>query len=70
MGYKEHAAPLYIISKVFPLSFIYFDRLCIIMWDVASNSAPENIRHVFTKVSDVHSYSTRSSLNDDFLTEH
>ena len=40
------------------------------MWDVANNSAPENIKRAFTRISEVHSYPTRSSLNDDFYTEH
>ena len=68
--YKQHAVPFFLNSKVFPLSFIYFDCLCSIMWDVANNSAPENIKRAFTRISEVHSYPTRSSLNDDFYTEH
>ena len=40
------------------------------MWDVANNSAIENIKRVFTRISEVYSYSTRSSFNDDFYTEH
>ena len=68
--YKQHAVPFFLKSKVFPLSFIYFDCLCSIMWDVANNSAPENIKRAFTRISEVHSYPTRSSLNDDFYTEH
>ena len=40
------------------------------MWDVANNSAPENIKRAFTRISEVHSYPTRSSINDDFYTEH
>ena len=64
--YKQHAVPFFLKSKVFPLSFISFDCLCSIMWDVANNSAPENIKRAFTRISEVHSYPTRSSLNDDF----
>ena len=67
---KQHAVPLFLNSKVVPLSFIYFDCLCSIMWDVANNSAPENIKRAFTRISEVHSYPTRSSLNNDFYTEH
>ena len=70
MDYKQHAVPFFLKSKVFPLSFIYFDCLCSIMWDVANNSTPENIKRAFTRISEVHSYPTRSSLNDDFYTEH
>ena len=40
------------------------------MWDVANNSAPENIKRAFIRISEVHSYPTRSSVNDDFYTEH
>ena len=67
---KQHAVPLFLNSKVFLLSLIYFDCLCSIMWDVANNSVPENIKRAFTRISEVHSYPTRSSLNDDFYTEH
>ena len=42
MDYKQHAVPFFLKSKVFRLSFIYFDCLCSILWDVANNSAPEN----------------------------
>ena len=42
MDYKQNAVPFFLKSKVFPLSFIYFDCLCSILWDVANNSAPEN----------------------------
>ena len=69
-NYKQHAVPFFLKSKVFPLSFIYFDRLCSIKWDVANNSAPENIKRAFTRISEVHSYPTRSSLNDDFYAKH
>ena len=68
--YKQHAVPFFLNSKVFPLSFIYFDCLCSIKWDIANNSAPENIKRAFTRISEVHPYPTRSSLNDDFYTEH
>ena len=68
--YKQHAVPFFLKSKVFPLSFIYFDCLCSIMWDVANNSAPENIKRAFSRIPEVHWYPTRSSLNDDFYTEH
>ena len=68
--YKQHSVPFFLSSKVFLLSFIYFDCLCSIMWDVANNSAPENIKRAFTRIPEVHSYPTRSSLNDDFYTEH
>ena len=68
--YKQHAVPFVLNSKVFPLSFIYFDCLCSIMWYVANNSSPENIKRAFTRIAEVHSDPTRSSLNDDFYTEH
>ena len=68
--YKQHAVPFFVNSKVFPPSFIYFDCLCSIVWDVASNSAPENIKRAFAGISEVQSYPTRSSLNDHFYTEH
>ena len=56
MDYEQNALPLFVNSKVFPLSFIYIDCLCNIMWDVANNSAPENIKRVFTRISGVLSH--------------
>ena len=61
--YKQHSVPFFLSSKVFLLSFIYFDCLCSIMWDVANNSAPENIKRAFTRISEVYSYPTRSNLS-------
>ena len=40
------------------------------MWDVANSSAPENIKRAFSRISEVHSHPARSSLNDNFYTEH
>ena len=62
--YKQHAVPLFLNSKaVSPLSFTYFYCLCSIMWDVANNSGPENIKRAFTRISEVYSYPTRSNLS-------
>ena len=50
------------------LLFYYLDRLCNIMWHVANNFAAVNIKEVLLGfVMTVHSYSTPSSLNSDFL---
>lgn len=42
--YKQHAVTLFLKSNVSLLSFIYFDRLCNIMWDIVKNHAPENFK--------------------------
>ena len=66
MDYKHHAVHVSLsLSPIFYLLWL----TCNIMWDIANNSAPENIKRAITRISEVHSYSTRSSLNDDFYTE-
>ena len=63
---NEHTIPLFINAKLLPLNFLYYKTLSELMHDVSTASAPVNIRNLFTKVSSVHSYNTRSSTSDNF----
>ena len=40
---------------------LYFETVCSFMHDISTNSAPQNIFHLFTCSSDVHTYNTRFS---------
>ena len=39
------------------------------MYDVHNNLAPDNIKNMFTKLSSVHSYRTRSVTNENYYVE-
>ena len=39
------------------------------MYDVHNNLAPDNIKNMFTKLSSVHSYRTRSVTNEIYYVE-
>ena len=39
------------------------------MYDVHNNLAPDNIKNMFTKLSSVHSYRTRSVTNKNYYVE-
>ena len=39
------------------------------MYDIHNNLAPDNIKNMFTKLSSVYSYQTRSVTNENFYVE-
>ena len=39
------------------------------MYDVLNNLAPDNIKNMFTKLTTVHSYGTRSVTNENYYVE-
>ena len=66
---EVHAIPFFLHAKVLPIEFLYFQSLCNLMYDVDNRIAPQNILDLFTKVSSVHSYQTRSATSDSFYTQ-
>ena len=62
----QHAIPLFIDAKVLPLQFMYFECISSLMYDVRNKVAPQNIQNLFSNVSDIHSYRTRSSTSNVF----
>ena len=62
---NEQTIPLFINAKFLPLNFLYYTTLSELMHDVNTAFAPINIRNLFKKTSNVHSYNTRSSTSDD-----
>ena len=51
------------------MSFLLFERMSLLMYDVHNNLAPDNIKNMFTKLSSVHSYRTRSVTNENYYVE-
>ena len=52
-----------------PISFLLFEQISLLMYDVHNNLAPDNIKNMFTKLSSVHSYRTRSVTNENYYVE-
>ena len=64
---REHAIPFFLKGKLLPLEFLYFEKVANLMCDV--RSVPINISKLFSKISRVHSYSTRSLPSEHFYTK-
>ena len=63
---REHAIPLFIKSNCLPISFLFFQQLCYLMYDIHTQVAPINLINQFTKTRTMHNYNTRSSSNECF----
>ena len=63
---RTHAVPLFLETKQLPISFLLFEQMSLLMYDVHNNLAPVNIN---TKLSSVHSYRTRSVTNENYYVE-
>ena len=63
---KEHAIPLFVNAKILPITFLYYEAVCKLMFDVHNDSAPSNITKPFTRTSNIHTYNTRSSTSQFF----
>ena len=59
---RTHAVLLFLETKQFPISFLLFEQMSLLMYDVHNNLDPDNTKNMFTKLSSVHSYQTRGSF--------
>ena len=66
---RTHAVPLFLETKQFPISFLLFEQMSLLMYEIHDNLAPDNIKNMFTKLSSVHSYRTRSVTNENYYVE-
>ena len=66
---RTHAVPLFLETKQLPISFLLFEQMSLLMYDVHNNLAPDNIKNMFTKLSSVHSYRTRSVTRENYYFE-
>lgn len=66
----QSAIPLFIDTKILPVTSQYLFLIAQLMYDVENNKVPINIAKLFTRVKNIHSYNTRSSSRDDFYTKH
>ena len=66
---NQHAIPLFIDAGVLPLTFLHYDRLANLMFEIRHRNAPGNIQDLFQDISNIHSYNTRSSVSNNFYTQ-
>ena len=66
---RTRAVPLFSETKQLPISFLLFEQMNLLMYDVHNNLAPDNIKNMFTKLSSVHSYKTRSVTKENYYVE-
>ena len=67
---REHTIPLFAKAKILPVTFLYYEAVSKLMFDVHNQSAPINILKLFTKISHLHTYNTRSSKSQLFSTKY
>ena len=46
---KERAIPLFVNAKILPITFLYYEAVCKLMFDVNNDSAPSNITPHFLR---------------------
>ena len=54
---------LYVNAKILPITFLYYEAVCELMLDVHNDGAPSNIIKLFTRTSNIYTYTTRSSTS-------
>ena len=52
---------LFLLILILAVHFLYVESVSCLMYDVQNKLAPARIQNVFTHVSDIHSYNTRSA---------
>ena len=62
---RTPAVPLFLETKQLPISFLLFEQMSLLMYDIHNNLVSDNFKNMFTKLSSVHSYRTRSVTNEN-----
>ena len=58
--------PFFVNSKVLPLFFLYYQSVLNLMHHIDERNTPINILNLFSRTSNSHHYSTRSSTSQNF----
>ena len=66
LPFRMHAIPYFGQSNVLPITMLYFKLSSILMLDITTNSAPQNIWHLFACTQDIHQYNTRSASSGNY----
>ena len=70
LTFRTHAIPYLAQSNILPISLLYFKLSSILMLDITTNSAPQNICNLFTSTQDIHQYNTRSASSGNYDINH
>ena len=63
---QDRAIPLLLNAKVLPLNFLSCESVLNLMHDIDERNSPINILNLFSRTSNSHHYSTRSSPSQNF----
>ena len=63
---SEHAIPFFVNLNILPVHFLYVESISCLMYDVQNKLVPARIQNLFTHVSHIHSYNTRSATTNKF----
>ena len=64
---QDRAIPLLLNAKVLPLNFLSCESVLNLMHDIDERNSPINILNLFSRTSNSHHYSTRSSPSQNFF---
>ena len=68
--FRFHIIPLFKLSNVLPLNFLYFQTIYLITHGISNNVTPPNVSKLFTYSSKVHHHNTRFSAAGNFYIKH
>ena len=59
--WHDHAIPLFLEANVLSITFLCYESVSTLMYDINNGKAPTNMLNLFQKTSNIHSYNTRLS---------
>ena len=66
LPFRTHAIPYFAQSNILPITMLYFKLSSILMFDITTNSAPQNICNLFTLTQDIHQYNACSASSGNY----
>ena len=67
LPFRTRAIPYFAQSNILPITMLYFKLSSILMLDITTNSAPQNICNLFTFTQDIHQHNTRSASSGNYM---
>ena len=64
--WHDHVILLFLEANVLPITFLYYESVSTLMYDINNDKAPANMLNLFQKTSYINSYNTRSSTSGKF----
>ena len=70
LPFRTHAIPYFAQSNILPITMLYFKPSSILMLDITTNSAPQNICNLFSSAQDIHTSALLLYINHSRLNHH